>query len=189
MPGIEIHQAPEGVETRVAPLAATQTFTHCDPVYLVANALTESPADGTEVLVAEAIGMAATNATDTTAGSRATAVADGFGAVTSSSRCYYPVHAAGIEYRTRNFWATGAAGTLAVPVAGDIGGEYQISNDSATTGLWGVEETAGVAGTDLVAHIIQVLDANMRPIGESGEAGVWVVFHVSGSTLTQDIGG
>ena len=189
MPGIEVHRMPTDMEVRLAPLAATQTFTYCDPVYLVANALTESPADGTEVLVAEAIGMAAINAQDTMAGSRATAVADGFGAVTGSTRTYYPVHAKGIQYRTRNFWVAATAGTLAVPVTADIGAEYQISNDSAGGGEWGVEETAGVLATDLVAHIIEVLDVNLQSATETGNAGVYVVFDISLSTETQDIGG
>jgi len=178
---------PTDMEMRTAPLAATQTFTAYDPVYLVANALTEAPADGTEVLVAECIGMAAEPAAGTTAGSRATAVADGFGAVTNSQRGYYHVHAAGIQYRTRNFWATGAVGTAATPDAGNIGVDYQLNNDSAGTGQWGIEETAVTPGTEVLCNVIDVLDANMRPIGESGGTGVWVVFTIAGSTLTQDI--
>ena len=178
---------PEDMETRIAPLAATQTYDQCDPVYLVANALTEADQDGSEVLVAECIGMAAEPALGTTAASRATNVADGFGAVTNSNRTYWHVHANGIQYRTRNFYGTGAAaaGTLAVPDAANIGVSYQVA--CSTAGQWGLEETAVTPGTEVLGNVIEVLDANLQPIGETGAAGVWVVFTISGSTLTQDL--
>jgi hypothetical protein len=188
MAGIEIHQEPDYAFRRTIPLAAAQTFVTGDPVYLVAQQLTRSPIDSDEIAIAEMVGFACEPATGITAGSRATAVADGFGAVTNSNRAYWPVHAPGLQLRTRNFWGTTTPGTLAAPDAANIGHPYQIVGVLATL-QYGVEETAATITTHPGAWIDDVLDANMRPINESGEAGVWVVFHVVSQaiTTTQDI--
>lgn len=186
MAGYEIHKEPDYAYRRTGPLAATQTYDVGDPVYFVAQQLTETPHAGVEIPDGEIVGLAAEPAAGTTAGSRATAVADGFGAVTNSERAYWPCHAPGLQVRTRNFYATTTA-TLTAPDADNIGHQYQMVGIAAT-GMYGVEETAAVVTTHVGAMIDDVLDADMRPINESGGTGVWVVFHMVGIS-TQDLAG
>ncbi len=186
VPAFVIHKEPTSLLRRDAPLAATQTFLAGAPVRMVSNQLATSVADGTEILVAECVGFAIEPATGITAGSRATNTANGFGAVTNDKRTYIPFSTPGLQIKTKNFWVTTAAGTLAVPDTANIGLTYQISAESATNN-WGVEETAAVAGTDLGAFIVDVLDANEVSIRVSGGTGVWVVF--APATLGAEIQG
>jgi hypothetical protein len=76
---------------------------------------------------------------------------------------------------------------LAVPDAANIGHDYNLVGEAGLL-TYGVEETAATPADEVVAIVVNVLDANMRPINESGGTGVWVVFQPSG-LATQDVAG
>src|SRR3990172_1024947 len=157
MSGIEIHQEPTQAYRYFAPCsaAATATWDVGDPVRLVTNQLQDLPDDTTEALIAELIGFACEPAEGITARSRATNAADGFGVVTNQMRSYWPFDAPGLLLRTRNFWSDAAAA--------DVGKEGTEIGDLvslvATTGtnVWGFEETAPTAATEIVFQIISIL--------------------------------
>lgn len=180
MSGIEIHKEPENAERQFAPLGSTQTYNIGDPVYFSSAQLTEPPQDGTEVLDGEMAGWALEPATGIHAASR-TGAANGFGAAQGDIRSYIPANAPGLLLRTQNFWATGAAGTLATPVLADIGSLFQLTCENSTSN-WGVEETAATVATDFTVRIVDVLDVDMKSIQDTGNTGVWVVFEGLGST-------
>jgi hypothetical protein len=158
-----------------APLAASQTFKAGAPLTLSSGAIATCPADGTEVLDGELFGFALEAAAGPHAGSR-TGVANGFGAATGDQRCVVPLQP-GLRIKTRNFWATGGT-TAATPAGSDINANYQLTYNSATGfGRWGVEQTSATADTDVVCHILQVLDVNGIPLDIADTTGgVWVVF-------------
>lgn len=100
---------------------------------------------------------------------------------TGAMIAYYPADEGNL-FITDNFFAAGA-GSAVAPALTDIGESYQITY--ATFGTpdagWGVEQTAGVSGTDVCAHIVDVLDANKVSINEpsSTGTGVYVVFKMN----------
>ena len=87
---------------------------------------------------------------------------------------YWPVNR-GIIFMSNNFMNTGMTAAV-VPLHTDVGESYQISYSTAAPIGWGVEQTAGVAGTDLEAHIVDVLDVNLAPLNRSAGTGVWLLF-------------
>ena len=164
MSGIEIHQEPQQAFRYFAPCApvATATFDVGDPVRLATNQLSDLDDDTSEVLIAELIGFACEPAEGTTAGSRATAAADGFGVVENQMRTYWPYDAPGLLLRTRNFWSDAAAADVGKEGTeiGDIIGMVAETG----TNVWGFEETAPTAATDVVFQIVAILDEDMNPI-------------------------
>lgn len=189
MSGIFIHREPENAVRRHAPLGTSQAFDVGDPVGTTSQQLTEAPQDGTEVLAGEYVGFAAEPATGIHSASR-TGAANGFGAAENDIRTYYPAKAPGLQLRTRNFWATGAAGTQAAKTGADIGRVLQLSCENATSN-WGVEETAGTTGTDAVAYVDAVLDDDMQLIDADATLTAgdgWIVFHMVGDTQEEDGG-
>lgn len=85
----------------------------------------------------------------------------------------------GTLFITRNFHDTATTAAV-VPLVTDIGEVYQMSSsETAAVGFgWGVSQTAGVVGTDVLAHVVDVLDAKKTPIRLSGAAGVYLVFEI-----------
>jgi hypothetical protein len=98
---------------------------------------------------------------------------------TGDEVAFWPADA-GTQFITQNLYAA-AAGSAVTPAETDIGESYQLVY--ATFGTpdagWGLERTAGVAGTDVRCVVVDVLDSNLAPIratSGSGNTGVWVVF-------------
>ncbi|OGR29711.1 MAG: hypothetical protein A2139_02375 [Desulfobacca sp. RBG_16_60_12] len=194
MSGIEIHQEPTQAYRYFAPCsaAATATWDVGDPVRLVTNQLQDLPDDTTEALIAELIGFACEPAEGITARSRATNAADGFGVVTNQMRSYWPFDAPGLLLRTRNFWSDAAAAD-----AGKEGTEIgDLVSLVATTGtnVWGFEETAPTAATEIVFQIISILDEDMNPIDAAATIALgtapplgqgWIVVRCARALLSQ----
>jgi hypothetical protein len=107
--------------------------------------------------------------------------ATGAAYATGANIPYWPINQ-GTLFITSNFFAAGAAAD-ATPALTDIGEPYQITYNTTATIGWGVEQTAGVEGVDVVATVVDVLDADKRPIRISSATGVYVVF-----TITAGIG-
>jgi hypothetical protein len=92
---------------------------------------------------------------------------------------YWPADQ-GILFITKNFHDDTAAAEV-VPLQTDVGEIYQMS--ASTTAAvhsygWGVTQTAGVPGTDVLAIVHDVLDTNKAPIRLSGGTGVYLVFEI-----------
>ena len=90
---------------------------------------------------------------------------------------YWPANQ-GTLFITRNVFAAGA-GSAAAPLLTDIDASYQITYGTTDPIGWGVEKTAGVVGVDVQAIVTDVLDAQLSPIRNSGNAGVFVVFEIN----------
>ncbi len=185
-------------EVGYAPLAATQTYDHGDPVFLVANKLTETTKDASVVLNAELIGFAAEPAEGYLAASRSTNMtivnpAEGGGTAQESMRKYYKL-VPGQLFHTVNFW-TAITGTTQDTIAGgDLGTVFQIA--SAVAGNWGLVDAAATVTSDVAARVIQVLDAAGRPFtGATGETtagtlATQIIFEIANiHELTQVMGG
>lgn len=164
-------------EVRYGSMTASETFEVGEPVGIVdAGTITEPPDDGTQFIVTDvddpnggtwgiaAFGPGASNIDPKTGVAFAALAEIG----------YWPGNQ-GTLFITRNFWGAGAAGTAVVPLQTDVGESYQLSEGGAG---WGVEQTAGVAGVDIQAIVVDVLDAQKAPIRLSGNAGVFVVFEL-----------
>ena len=171
MSGIEIHQEPDHAYRFFAPCAAAMTFDIGDPVRIVTNQLADCIDDDTEILCNEIIGFACEPAEGTTAGSRATAAADGFGVVTNQMRTYWAYNAPGLLLRTRNFWAAAGASVQSEKDGTEIGDTFPMTA-AAGTNIWGVENGAVIladAGEINPADsanflCVAILDNDMNPI-------------------------
>jgi hypothetical protein len=86
----------------------------------------------------------------------------------------------GTLFITENFFAAGAAADVAMLLT-DIGVVYQVTYNTTATIGWGVEQTAGVPGTDLCARVQDVLDADKVPIRISGGTGAYMIFDLTTS--------
>jgi hypothetical protein len=95
---------------------------------------------------------------------------------------YWPINE-GTLFITRNMHDTATTAAV-VPAQTDVGESYMLSASQTTAaGLgWGIEQTAGVMGTDVQALVHDVLDAQKAPIRISGNAGVYVVFEIIATT-------
>jgi len=184
-------------EVRWGPVTASQVFDTGEPVNVVtAGTITEAPQDTTEWVTADftTAGTAAlqggiavmgpAGGAQTNDRSAALNPATGVAYATNDDVAYWPINQ-GILFITENFWAAGA-GSAATPVQTDIGENYQISH--ATFGTpdagWGVEQTAATIGTDVVAGVVEVLDAAKSPIRITGQTGVFVVFTIEATLAT-----
>ena len=92
---------------------------------------------------------------------------------------YYPMNEGNL-FITSVFTIAGG-GTAVAPALTDIGEAYQLSLGAANS-QWGPERTSAIAGTDVQARIVDVLDAQGTTIRTSGEAGVSVVFTIDART-------
>jgi len=161
-------------------MTASEVFEIGEPIAVVdAGTLTEPPDDATQFIVTDAdsgleIGIAA-------AGPGASNIDPVTGAAyaTGARIPYWPI-GEGNLFITKKFHAAGGT-TTAVPAQTDVGENYQITyNTTAGSNLgWGVEQTAGVTGVDVVARVVEVLDVDKNPIRISSGTGVYVVFTIS----------
>lgn len=170
-------------------LTASEVFEAGDMVGIVnAGTLTEPTDDAAQYTLAQMdtvgniCGVAATGVQSS--GVTLNDFNTGIAITTGAQIAFWPADQ-GTLFITRHL--TTAGGTTAVaPALTDIGEIYQISYNTTanTTALpdqlgWGVEQTAGVPGTDVCAIVVDVLDANYVPIKASGgPAGVYVVFEI-----------
>lgn len=189
MAGFEIHKEPEYAYRYVGLGLAAQAFDANDPVSINANGrIIATPADETVPEDGEIIGIACCRAEGVTAGSRAAAAADGFGAVTGDPLAYWPVNAPGLLLRTRNYWndetanpptETAITGALKGAVRSIVAADHTLP--VAINDDWGVNTNApaGAAGayTDVAVQVIEVLDANMNPVDDTA-VGEWLVFRI-----------
>lgn len=179
-----------GTETvRWGQMTNGEDFEIGEPIAIVdAGTFTEPPQDTTEFLIADAIGPdsagiaawgpAGGNQTNDAATHKNPETGVAYTALDNIP--YWPFNE-GILFITKNFW-TAAAAALDVPDLTDIGNDYQLTYGTFGTpdAGWGVAVDAGVASTDFVATIVDVLDAQLKPIRNSGNAGIFVVFLVTG---------
>lgn len=165
-------------EVRWGIMTASETFECGEPVGVAAGAVTEPPDDGTEWLLADVSGtglICGIACFGPGAGNLNPATGVAF--ATGDDIAYWPA-GQGNLFITEYFFATGAA-AYATPDADNIGVIYQITSGT-DTGVenWGVEETAGTPGTDVLANVVEVLDSMKRPIRISGQDGAYVVFEI-----------
>jgi hypothetical protein len=188
MPGIHFHRVPESPSAFHGPLAASQVYGEGDPVFVdpASGTLIVCDSDATPILVGECTGFAGAAASGEESATR-TGLAYGGGpggASTSTARTYYEATSGtGLLLRTKNFYATGAAGTDEAKTGALRGLLRQISADNVAdaTAQWGVENTAGAHGTHLVAEIVDVLNDDMEQVlpGTTLTAGDgWIVFRI-----------
>ena len=169
---------------RAAPMTASEAFERGEPVNVVnAGTLTEPPDDATQWIITDGepsgrnnVGIAAEGP-----GTGNINYKTGVAYATNDSISYWP-SGDGQLFITENFFAAGAASDV-VPVQTDVGEPYQITYNTTGTIGWGVEQTAGVEGVDVVAVVVDVLDSLNRPIRESGAAGAKVVFEILAPTV------
>ena len=91
---------------------------------------------------------------------------------------FYPADQGNL-FITGNFHDNATTAAV-VPLQTDVGEIYQISSSiTAAAGYgWGLEQVAGVVGTDVVGVVNDVLDAQYSPIRLTGQAGVYLVFEM-----------
>jgi len=142
--------------------AATADFDVGDPVGLSTNQLITCTDNLGEVALTALIGFACEPATGTTAGSRVTNTADGFGVVENQMRAYWPFDAPGLLLRSKHFRSAGTA-TEVEKEGTEIGDLCNLTGSNGTN-IWGFEEEAPTAGTDAEFQIVAILDENMNPI-------------------------
>jgi hypothetical protein len=181
MPGFQIIGEPISAERGYGNIGASQIFDQGDPVMFTSGLLVTAPVDGTELILTDDIaGFAIDPAEGLRAASRpvdsgTAALAAGFNGPTQ--RTYARIDS-GIRLRTRNFWATAAAGTAEPIVAADIGLHRQMSAVNTAGGAWGVEDTAAAIGTDYIARLIEPQNADGLPLGQYGGTGTFWTFTV-----------
>lgn len=174
-----------------APLTAGQVFVQGEPIFMAAaGTVSGFPQDGTEAIIADfpagdvgtkrnlggiacwGPGQAATAELTRTRVmiDPATGAAFAAGAVIP----YYPFDKGNV-FKAQVLAAGGAA--AGVGLATHRGEMFQLTYSAGTTPDlgWGVELTAGVAGTDVLCHVIEVLAADGRP---SGTAGTHFLFEI-----------
>jgi hypothetical protein len=182
MSGFAFDFEPIPAQRAAGPIGTSQTFDIGDPVMYTSGLLVTAPADGTEILVADGVvGFALEPAEGIRAGSRAAdsaTAALAAGMNQSTNRTYARANG-GLRLRTTvsNFWATTAAGTEEPIVAADIGLRRQISCENATNN-WGIEDTAGAPGTDMVAQLLEPINSDGLPIRLFGGTGANWIFNI-----------
>jgi hypothetical protein len=176
-------------EIRYGSMTASQAWLQGHPVGVVnAGTVTQAPNDQSEYTlgdmdtVGNICGIAAWSVgTDdgdgtTTAGNINPKT--GVAYATGDEVAFWPADQ-GILFITDNFHDNATTAAV-VPAQTDVGEIYQISSSvTAAAGLgWGLEQVAGVVGTDVVAVVNDVLDTNYAPIRLTGGTGVYLVFEM-----------
>lgn len=159
-------------------MTASETFATGEPVGVDdAGTIGEPPQDGTEWLVADndsgiLVGIACYGPGNSTNNPKTGTT------WASDDEVAFWLAEPGQLWITANMITAGGASAGTAPVLTDIGESYQITQGTHTGTPWGVERTAGVSGTDICAVVHAVLDANKRPIRDTGAAGVYCVFEI-----------
>lgn len=153
-----------------APLNASESFREGELVGINSDGeIAEFPQDGTPALVAD---MDVSRTWGISAGSGDTTRTDGFAKATGDRVGFYPADDDTI-FITRNI--TDGSGTAVVPTGTMVGLAVQVEHNN---GAWAViPGAAATRGTDVVAAIVGVLDANKNPISATDTTnGVYVLF-------------
>lgn len=168
-----------------------QTWTEGDPLVWLASGLLDSASidDNSIWLIADLPAGFALDPAIKRAGSRPADSATlnlkaGFDG--NDIRTFVPTEAVaggGVIMQTPNFWSAGAPGTQvpAGPALTDIGTPFEITAVAPAAGvpaIWGVEQDAGVPGTDVCAIVVNVLNADSLPLSVFGGTGTFVNFIV-----------
>lgn len=98
----------------------------------------------------------------------------------TGDKIYYYETGPGQLFISRALVAGGASGLSSAVSGADRGTIYEITYESASTpdAGWGVELTAGVAGTDVLARIVDILDVNYKRVSATATDGIWVVYEI-----------
>ena len=174
------------IEVRYGEFTASEVFEIGEPVQSIdAGTWTEPPDDDTEWLIADSDGNVACGIAAWGPGAGNINPATGVAYATGDWFPYWPIGEPGQLWITSNFFAAGAQ-TAVAPALTDIGDEYHIvySQVSGIVG-WGIERTVALSGVDVIAEIVDVLDARKQPIRVSGNAGVYVTFEIKKPTLAK----
>lgn len=148
-----------------------------------AGTITEPHDDGAQVVTADAdsgqlFGVAASPGVDPSTGTSLPNPRTGVAYAAGDEILYWPA-GRGILFKTKNFITAGGTTGTGIPPGTIVGESLQVTYGTAATIGWGVENTAGVDGTDLLAIVHSVLDARGRPIAASDTTtGVWVIFEL-----------
>ena len=169
-----------GPRVRFAPLNASESFREGALVFVNSDGeLAEFPADDTQALISDISGTGILGGIAAMDGD--TTRTDGFARSTGDLISYYPWND-GTLFITKNFFTAGDPDTLLIPSGTVVGEDWQITNQNASD-IWGVENTAGVQGTDVRAIVHSVLNSRRQPIAASDTTtGVWVVFEIQAGT-------
>ena len=181
---------------RWAPMKASETFEGGELIYIDSSGYAATlPKDGTQALLADISGTggicgvaingpgAAASAAVPTA--RAWVNPDTGSAYATGDKIYYHPAQQGNLFIAPALVAGGASGKSTAVSGAARGIVYELTYESASTpdAGWGVELTAGVTGTDILARVWDVLDSNYLPIAASASTGVWVVFEIVTSII------
>ena len=167
-------------ETRHGSMTAAQAFAAGEPVAVVdAGTLTEPDQDNTEIIITDIDSAGFGGIACYGPGEIDIDPKTGAAFATGAQIPYWP-WGQGILFITSNFWATGGSATAVTPLQTDVGEAYQMTYATAGAPVlgWGLEQTAGVRGTDLVCLVHDVLDANFAPIRISSGTGVYLLFEI-----------
>jgi hypothetical protein len=161
-------------------MAASEVFEGGEPIMVVGAAGTAVEPVGattswplTEFTSGVEAGIACFGPGDGTKLNPATGVAF----ATGDDIAYWPINEGNL-FITDNFFETGDTTTLATPAQTDVGYHYKM-NQAVLNTAWGIEQTVGAPGVDVLANVVEVLDADKVPIRLSGQTGVSLVFHIT----------
>lgn len=158
---------------------AAEVFEVGEPVNVVAaGTLTEPPDDATQWILTDGGGNVEAGIAAWGPGAGNLNPHTGIAYATGDVIPYWPINQ-GTVFITQNFNVAGGA-TAVAPALTDIGNPFQISFGAAGSN-WGIERTAALEGIDYIATIMDVLDAKKAPINRTGEAGVYVIFTITGT--------
>jgi hypothetical protein len=156
------------------------TFEIGEPINAVAaGTLTEAPvASNTQWILADAGGATEAGIAAWGPGAGNINPETGIAYVAGDNIPYWPINEGNL-FITKNVFAAGGA-TLAAPILTDMYENYQLVYGAAND-KWGVEKTEALSGIDYMATIVGILDAQKTPIARSGNAGVYIVFLLTGT--------
>lgn len=177
-------------EARRVPMNASETFEGGELIFVNVDGEAQTfPKDGTEALIADIgagslqVGVAVNGPGQAATAEIPTARAwidpnTGNAYATGAGIHYWPSDQHNL-FITRNVVAAGGAAAGAAPNGADRGVAFQITYVSGTTPDlgWGIERTAGVYGTDVVAKIVDVLDSRGNPVSATAD-GTFFVFEI-----------
>lgn len=98
----------------------------------------------------------------------------------TGDKIYYYETGPGQLFISRALVAGGASGFSTAVSGAARGIIYEITYENASTpdAGWGVELTAGSAGVDVLAKVVDVLDVNYKRVSATATDGYWVVFEI-----------
>ena len=177
-----------GLMVQHGALTAAQTFVQGEPVVTVAaGTISGVHANGAQFVLAD-IGSTGNQCGIACWGPGQAATAEltrtrvminpitGLAFATGDLIGYWPADVPGMLFKGQVLAAGGAAGA-GIGLTTHKGELFQITYDASTTPDlgWGVELTAGVVGTDVLAKVVEVLAADGRP---SATAGTHFIFEL-----------